>query len=154
MPSIPIGKLCVASYCCIIFSKYNSLKSKIDNLYKSDNDDIESELSKIVGDGDDKNEFLLSYANILSFKNKIEKITNSITDKKLELSEYKDRLAISTGSAKDDVSNKIKKLEDDIRLMTDDLNKKMKDLPVIEKKHTDEMNTVENNIKKWISSVE
>ena len=52
------------------------------------------------------------------------------------------------------VSNKIKKLEDDIRLMTDDLNKKMKDLPVIEKKHTDEMNTVENNIKKWISSVE
>lgn len=135
-------------------SKYNSLKSKIDNLYKSDNDDIESELSKIVGDGDDKNEFLLSYANILSFKNKIEKITNSITDKKLELSEYKDRLAISTGSTKDDVSNKIKKLEDDIRLMTDDLNKKMKDLPVIEKKHTDEMNTVENNIKKWISSVE
>lgn len=135
-------------------SKYNSLKSKIDNLYKSDNDDIESELSEIVGDGDDKNEFLLSYANILSFKNKIEKITNSITDKKLELSEYKDRLAISTGSTKDDVSNKIKKLEDDIRLMTDDLNKKMKDLPVIEKKHTDEMNTVENNIKKWISSVE
>lgn len=135
-------------------SKYNSLKSKIDNLYKSDNDDIESELSKIVGDGDDKNEFLLSYANILSFKNKIEKITNSITDKKLELSEYKDRLAISTGSTKDDVSNKIKKLEDDIRLMTDDLNKKMKDLPVIEKKHTDEMNTVENNIKKWISNVE
>ena len=39
--------------------------TKIDNLYKSDNDDIESELSKIVGDGDDKNEFLLSYANIL-----------------------------------------------------------------------------------------
>jgi predicted nucleic acid-binding Zn-ribbon protein len=134
-------------------SEFNSKKSAIDTLYKSDNDDIESGLEKILGK-DDRNPFLVKYSNISSMKRKVDKLQKKSDDKAVELSNFKDRLSISEDpESKSLLSAKIKEIENQISDIKSELDEVNKKLPEMEKELEEKINKSEDDMKNWIEKI-
>lgn len=135
--------------------QYNSSKSKIDSLYNSSEDkNISIELENIVGKDQKRNDFLVSYANIVSLKKKIDNLKDKSDKKALELSEFKDRLSIASDETKKSISDKILEIQKQIREINNDILNKSKELPIITKQHEDKIKNIENDIKDWISKIQ
>lgn len=134
-------------------SEYNSKKASIDNLYKSDK--VESyDLEKIVGE-EEKNEFLVSYANIVSMEKRIDNLKEKESKKAIELSSFKDRLS----DAESDESKKA--LTDRVNVITSqisEIKEKIIDLerklPELEKEHKLKMSKIEDDMKNWINKIQ
>ena len=136
-------------------SEFNSKKSSIDNLYQSDNDNIEDGLKKIIGENEDRNPFLSLYSSIASSKSKVEKLQKKSDDKAIELSNFKDRLSIAEDSeSKSSLSDKIKEIEKQISDIKSELDEKVKKIPEMEKELNDKMLKSENDIKNWIENIQ
>lgn len=136
-------------------SYYNSNKSKIDKIYQDlENDNIESELEKVIGSGDDKNPFLVSYASIARINRKIEKLKESETKKSIELNELKDRLSDASDDIKEDINNRINKVKEQISDIKKDIIDTTNKVPDLEKTHKEKMDSIEQDIKDWISKIQ
>lgn len=133
-------------------SDYKSKKSSLEQLYKSD-EVKDSDLEKIVGK-DDKNPFLISYANILSTERKIRNLKEKENKKSVELSEFKDRLNDSDGEAKESLSNKVSDIENQIKDIKNKISEINKNIPEIEEKHKEKIENLETDIKKWIDKIQ
>jgi predicted nucleic acid-binding Zn-ribbon protein len=135
-------------------SEFNSKKSAIDTLYKSDTDDIESGLEKILGK-DDRNPFLVKYSSIASMKRKVEKLQKKSDDKAVELSNFKDRLSIAEDpESKSSLSDKIKEIEEQISDIKSELDEIIKKIPEMEKELEDKIVKSEDDIKNWIEKIQ
>jgi seryl-tRNA synthetase len=136
-------------------SEFNSKKASIDTLYKSDNDNIEDSLKKIIGEEESRNPFLSLYASISSTKNKVEKLQKKSDDKAIELSNFKDRLSIAEDNeSKSKLSEKIKEIEGQISDIKKDLDDKIKKIPEMEKELNDKILKSEEDIKNWIEKIQ
>jgi chromosome segregation ATPase len=135
-------------------SEYNSKKSKIDQLYKGTEDPSGDDLEKIIGKEEDRNEFLTSYSNISSIKNKIKKLQDKSDKKTIELSNFKDRLSIASNEMGPDLSNKIKEINDELVQIKKDIQEKIKKVPEMEKEHSERMLKKEEEIKNWIEKIQ
>lgn len=133
-------------------SDYKSKKSSLEQLYKSD-EVKDSDLEKIVGK-DDKNPFLISYANILSAERKIRNLKEKENKKSVELSEFKDRLNDSDGESKESLSNKVSDIENQIKDIKNKISEIKKNIPEIEEKHKEKIENLEIDIKKWIDKIQ
>jgi predicted nucleic acid-binding Zn-ribbon protein len=135
-------------------SEFNSKKSAIDTLYKSDTDDIESGLEKILGK-DDRNPFLVKYSSISSMKRKVEKLQKKSDDKAVELSNFKDRLSIAEDpESKSGLSEKVKEIESQISDIKSELDEIIKKAPEMEKELEDKIKKSEDDMKKWIENIQ
>lgn len=136
-------------------SEFNSKKASIDGLYKSDGDNIEDSLKKIIGEEDNRNPFLSLYASIASTKNKVEKLQKKSDDKAIELSNFKDRLSIAEDpESKSELSEKIKEIEGQISDIKGDLDDKIKKIPEMEAELNDKILKSEEDIKNWIEKIQ
>jgi chromosome segregation ATPase len=135
-------------------SEYNSKKSAIDSLYKSKSEIKKEDLEKIIGKEEDKNDFLVSYANISSIKKKIDDLREKENKKALELSEFKDRLT----DASDIIKPSILKRIEDIQVQKSGIKSKIeeysKNLPQLEKEHIQKMSKIEDDMKNWIEKIQ
>lgn len=135
-------------------SEFNSKKASIDSLYKSDNDNIEDSLKKIIGEEENRNPFLSLYASIASTKNKVENLQKKSDDKAIELSNFKDRLSIAEDNeSKSKLSEKIKEIEEQISDIKSGLEEKIKKIPEMEKELNDKIIKSEEDIKNWIEKI-
>lgn len=134
-------------------SDYNSKKSSIDNLYKSDNIDS-SDLEKIVGKDDDRNQFLVSYSNIASMSKKIEDLKEKENKKAVELSNFKDRLSDANEDSKEVISDKINQIESQISEIKSKITDSEKRLPELEKEHEEKISKIEDDMKDWINKIQ
>lgn len=134
-------------------SEYNSKKSAIDNLYKSDKVD-DSELEKIVGKDDEKNTFLVSYSNISSMNKKLNNLKEKENKKAVELSNFKDRLTDASDNSKPIISAKISEIESQISKLRQDIVEISKKIPELEKEHKEKMAKIEDDMKSWIEKIQ
>jgi hypothetical protein len=135
-------------------SEYNSKKSKIDQLYKGTEDPSGDDLEKIIGKEEDRNDFLVSYSNINSIKNRIKRLQNKSDEKAIQLSEFKDRLSIASNEMKADLSQKVKEISDELSKIKKDIQEDMKKVPEMEKEHSERILKTEEDIKKWIEKIQ
>lgn len=135
-------------------SEYKSKKSKIDNIYTLDNENIEEDLEKVIGDDEESNPFLVSYVSIAKLNRKVEKLKKNETKKSIELNELKDRLNDATDDIKQDINNRIDKVKTQISDIKKDILKTNKKIPELEKSHKEKMDNIEQDIKNWISKIE
>lgn len=134
-------------------SEYNSKKSAIDNLYKSDKID-DSELEKIVGKDEDKNTFLVSYSNISSMNKKLNDLKEKENKKAVELSNFKDRLSDASDDSKSIISAKISEIDSQISKIRQDIAEISKKIPELEKEHKEKMVKIEDDMKSWIQKIQ
>lgn len=136
-------------------SEFNSKKSKIDTLYKSDNQDIQSELEKILGDEEDRNPFLLAYSNISSMKKKIEDLHIRMNEKAIELSDFKDKLSIAEDNeSRTELTSKINEIHQQMTDMKKELDDSIKKVPEMEEELKDKIEKREEDMKKWIEKIQ
>jgi phage shock protein A len=136
-------------------SEFNSKKSSIDNLYKSDNENIKDDLKKIIGEGDERNLFLSLYSSIASAKNKLERLQKRSDDKAVELSNFKDRLSMAEDpESKSSLSDKIKEIQEQISDIKSELDDKVKKIPEMEKELNDKIIKSEDDMKSWIEKIQ
>lgn len=134
-------------------SEYNSKKSAIDNLYKSDKID-DSELEKIVGKDENINPFLVSYSNISSMNRKLNDLKEKENNKAVELSNFKDRLTDASDDSKQVISAKISEIESQISKIRQDITEVSKKIPDLEKDHKEKMIKIEDDMKSWIEKIQ
>lgn len=134
-------------------SEYNSKKSSIDNLYKSDNVDP-SDLEKIVGKDENRNSFLVSYANISSMSKKVNDLKEKENKKAVELSNFKDRLSDASDDSKPVISNKISEIESKISEIKSEISEIEKKVPELEKEHQERISKIEDDMKSWIEKIQ
>lgn len=134
-------------------NEYNSKKSQVDSLYKSDNIKP-GDLEKIVGKDDNRNEFLVSYANIAAMTKKIEDLKEKDNKKAAELSEFKDRLSDAGEESKESISDRISVIGDQIKDIKSKISESSKKLPEMIKEHELKMSNLEENMKKWIEKIQ
>lgn len=134
-------------------SEYNSKKSSIDNLYKSDKVET-SDLEKITGKEDDRNPFLVSYSNIASMNRKIENLKERENKKNIELSKFKDRLSDASDESKEDISERISEINSQISEIREKISDSEKKLPELEKEHKEKMSKIEDDMKNWIEKIQ
>lgn len=134
-------------------SDYNSKKSSIDNLYKSDKIET-ADLEKITGKEDDKNTFLVSYANIASMKKRIKDLQDKENKKAIELSKFKDRLSDASDDSKETISERISEIKSQISEIREKISDNEKKLPELEKEHEEKMAKIENDMKSWIEKIQ
>lgn len=135
--------------------EFNSKKASIDSLYNSDKEDIQSELDNILGDEETRNPFLVSYANISSMKRKIESLHKREDDKAIELSNFKDRLAIAEDNdSKLKLSSQITNIQRQISEIKSELDESMKKVPEMESELKDKISKREEDMKKWIEKIQ
>lgn len=141
-------------------SEFKSKKSAIDSLYKKftldkKEQDLKSGLEKILGVEENKNPFLVSYANISSIKSSIETLQKKSDDKAIELSNFKDRLSIAEDpQSKLALTDKIKVIQKQMTDMKIDLDNKIKKIPELEKELNDNIKKSEEDMKKWIENIQ
>ena len=134
-------------------SDYKAKKSLVDNIYKGDYVK-EDELEKIIGVDEDKNPFLLSYANVEAMKRKIEDSQKSGDKKSLELSDFKDRLSIATTDLKVPLSKRVSEIEEQKSKIESDIIEDTKKFKELEIEHNEKMKNVENDLKEWIKNIQ
>lgn len=135
-------------------SDYNSKKSSIDSLYKSKGEVKKEDLEKIVGKEEDKNDFLVSYANISSMKKKIDDLQEKENKKALELSEFKDRLNDASDVMKPSIIKRIEEIQAQKSDIKSKIDSYSKNLPELEKEHAEKMSKIEDDMKKWIEKIQ
>lgn len=134
-------------------SEFNSKKSSIDSLYNSDKD-ITKGLETILGK-ENRNTFLVSYANIASAKKKIITLQNKGTDKAIELSDFKDRLSETSDNEKrSEINNKISEINSQIIENRKDISDAIRKVPELEKELKEKMRKNEDDMKKWIEKIQ
>lgn len=133
-------------------TEFNTKKSSIDTLYKSDNNKEEG-LKKILGEND-RNPFLVSYSSIASIENQIAELNIKSDSKAIELSNFKDRLATAESTSKPGLSDKIKEIDDKLSSIRKELDEKIKKLPELESELKDRIQKSEDDIKNWITKIQ
>lgn len=134
-------------------SEYKSNISKIDNLYKNGPNVNPADLEKIVGKEPNRNEFLVSYANVIALEARLKKLKDSESDKATEISEFKDRLSNAEGDSRMTIQNRLDALNDGLKSSKEEILKISKDLPNLFKEHTDKMKGLEDKIKNWVERI-
>lgn len=134
-------------------SDYNSKKSNLESKYKAEVAPTEDDIKKIIGEGENKNQFLLNYSNILSKERKIRDLNLKRDKVKLEISEYSDRLSTAEDENKVNISNKIKELNINNSEIGKNIIEEDKKLKEMRSKFKDKMKKSEIDIKEWINKL-
>jgi uncharacterized coiled-coil DUF342 family protein len=139
--------------------KFNSLKSRIDDIYlkSKDGDEIKAKIENLLGKRDDvkRNPFLIKYQDISALRKEVSDMKTDITKDQMSLKDYgsmKDANDNATQVANiddkiTDLNTTIKGKEDKVKDLNDQINTGYTEL----KKFIDDMR---KDMNKWIKNVQ
>lgn len=140
-------------------SDYNSKKSRIDSLYKSDKGtDIQKGLEDIIGkigdDKSDRNPFLIEYAHLSSLERNINKLHDDNSNDKIKIDDLQQSLGlVESDDTKKSIESKISDIKNRMSERSSKISDIEKDLSDKEKDHKERMSKMGEEMKKHIQNM-
>ena len=146
------------------FNEYNEKKSLIDQVYiktdkKKTNEEIESELKKILGDTDiqseeDRNPFLVEYSTIARLKKDVDDLQTAKAEDKVRLDDFREELNLSSeSSTKLLVNTKIQDINIRIGEKSTKITQIMSDINTKQKEHVAKMEKIKMDMEGYIKKI-
>ncbi|NBV07345.1 MAG: hypothetical protein EBS06_08975 [Proteobacteria bacterium] len=131
-------------------SDYNSLKSKIEQLYSSTKNDAEisQEIEKLMPEKEGRNKFAVDWMKICRLENEIKELIKTREDKKNKKSELLDRKELNKNEpvSLKNIETQLKQNSDDQSTITVTLAEKEKQIKQVLKEHDELMKKAKDEL--------
>lgn len=146
------------------FNEYNQKKPLIDQVYvktdkKKTNEEIESELKKILGDADiqseeDRNPFLVEYCTIARLKKDVDDLQTAKAEDKVKLDDFQEELKLSSeASTKLLVNTKIQDIKNRMGEKSTKITQLITDISTKQKEHVTKMEKIKMDMTGYIKKI-
>lgn len=131
-------------------NQYNSLKSKIEQLYASTKNDMEisQEIEKMMPKKKGRNRFIVDYMKLCRLENEIKELVKNREEKKNKNAELLDRKQLNKNepTSLKNIENQLKQNNDDQSTISVTLAEKEKQIKMVLKQHEDLMKSAKKEL--------